>query len=129
MQGVNYSSAQGFAGKLQPHVAGLVLGLIQENRRLARCLSHNLRLGLLPVPGSPEFATKNRDEAGDLGEAELEIGRGAARGVRSHRGGGAGNNNLAALVATGGTEVDYPVGCGDHVHLVFDNDHGVARVN
>ena len=42
--------------------------------------------------------------------------------------GGALGDDLPAVLAAFGTEVDQPVGGFDHVEVVFDDEEGVARV-
>ena len=42
---------------------------------------------------------------------------------------GAGGEHLPAGLAAARAEVDHPVGAGDHVHVVLDQDHGVAGVD
>jgi hypothetical protein len=41
----------------------------------------------------------------------------------------AGEENLAAVVARAGADVDDPVGGGDDVEVVLDRDHGDAAVD
>ena len=40
----------------------------------------------------------------------------------------AGHENLAALIAAFGAQVDDPIGGFDDVEIVFDDDHGIAFV-
>src|SRR5215469_7580854 len=37
-------------------------------------------------------------------------------------------HNAAALFATFRTEIDDPISVSDHVHVVFDDDYGIAQV-
>ena len=43
--------------------------------------------------------------------------------------GGAGGHNFSAGVAAFGAQVDHVVGGLDHIEVVLDQDHGVARVH
>ena len=43
--------------------------------------------------------------------------------------GRAGRDDAAAFVAGAGADVDDPVAAGDDVHVVLDDDDGVARVD
>ncbi len=52
----------------------------------------------------------------------------AARLARYGRG-GALRNDLPAGVAPFGPEIEYPVGLGHYVEVVFDHHHGVACVH
>ena len=50
------------------------------------------------------------------------------RVVSKHVGRGALENHLAALAASLGAYVYYPVGCAHHVLVVLDHDNGVTQV-
>ena len=43
--------------------------------------------------------------------------------------GGAGCQDLTTLVATVRPEINEPIGCFDHIQMVFDDDDGVAPVS
>jgi len=49
-----------------------------------------------------------------------------ASGVAAKVFGGGGRHDLSSLVAAFGTEVDHPVGGGNHVEVMFDHQHGLT---
>ncbi len=40
-----------------------------------------------------------------------------------------GRNDFAALIACPRSDIDHPVACGHHAHIVLDDDDGVAGVH
>src|SRR5262249_27745491 len=71
------------------------------------------------------------DERASTGwlEHPLEMLPGIAVRVRGDVLGGPGGDDLAARVAALGPQVNNPVRGLDHVQVVFDHDHRVARVH
>ena len=64
-----------------------------------------------------------------LGEQGGEVVAGVAALCACDGFGGAGGNDVAALVAAVGAEVDDPVGGFDDVEVVFDDHHRVAGLD
>lgn len=59
----------------------------------------------------------------------LEVFAGGGVGVLGEVFGGAGGDDLAAILAAFGAHVDNPVGGFDDVEVVLDDDHGVAAID
>jgi len=58
-----------------------------------------------------------------------EIPRGVARGVSLYLLGGTNGDDLAALVAALGGQVNDPIGTADHIEIVLNHKDGVAHIN
>jgi hypothetical protein len=76
---------------------------------------------------SAEFATTGSNSGGR--DALGQVGRRSARRVGGHGMGRAGDHYVASLITACGADVDNPVGGGNHVHIVFDHDHGIAGID
>ena len=38
-------------------------------------------------------------------------------------------DNLSPILTSTGPDIDHPVTLGDNVHVMFDQDHGIARIH
>jgi len=70
-----------------------------------------------------------RGEGVDVEEQRSEGAAGVAHGVLGHLLGRPLGDDIAALLAALGPEVDHVIGGLDHVRVVLDDDHGVAQLD
>jgi len=78
---------------------------------------------------SSEFRTHSGRQLPVRFEGPPQERRCAAPGRIGNLPGRAGGDDLASFVAGSWADVDDPVACGDDLHLVLDDDHGVARLD
>ncbi|CAK9134584.1 unnamed protein product, partial [Ilex paraguariensis] len=118
---------------LQPEHCGL-----QPGQRPG-CLGWRPGPGRWPGPGQPGLGRRRADGRGP-GAGLLEQPPASRLRTQRRRGlrlrlnghqilGRAGRDDAAAVLSAFGAEVDDPVGLGDHVQVMLDDDHAVARID